>query len=88
MLSEFDGFSAIAFWVEAETLDSGNIWRLHKFKEFDVEESYNCINTKINRRSFAFQFFLRCMKAIGVNLIGDGLAHVDKLNWTIDKDDT
>lgn len=36
-----------------------------KLKEFGVEESYNSINTKINRGAFTFQFFIQCMKAIG-----------------------
>lgn len=40
-----------------------------KLKVFGVEESYNSINTKINRGSFTFQFFLQCMEAIGVNEI-------------------
>ena len=38
-----------------------------KLKDVGVEESYNSINTKINRGSFTFQFFLQCMTAIGVN---------------------
>jgi DNA (cytosine-5)-methyltransferase 1 len=38
-----------------------------KLKELGIEESYNSINTKINRGAFTFQFFLQCMKAIGVN---------------------
>jgi len=38
-----------------------------KLKGFGIEESYNSINTKINRGTFTFQFFLQCMKAIGVN---------------------
>lgn len=38
-----------------------------KLKEVGVEESYNSINTKINRGSFTFQFFLQCMAAIGAN---------------------
>lgn len=46
--------------VDYETL-------VKKLEEFGVEESYNSINTKINRGSFTFQFFLQCMKAIGVN---------------------
>ncbi|WMJ09670.1 DUF6471 domain-containing protein [Nitrosomonas sp. sh817] len=40
-----------------------------KLKELGIEENYNSINTKINRGSFTFQFFLQCMKAIGVNEI-------------------
>lgn len=40
-----------------------------KLKEFGVDESYNSINTKINRGTFTFQFFLQCMEAIGVNEI-------------------
>lgn len=38
-----------------------------KLKEIGIEESYNSINTKINRGTFTFQFFLQCMKAIGVS---------------------
>lgn len=40
-----------------------------KLKVFGVEESYNSINTKINRGSFTFQFFLQCMKAIDVDTV-------------------
>ncbi|MDV6346646.1 DUF6471 domain-containing protein [Nitrosomonas sp. Is35] len=40
-----------------------------KLKECGVEESYNSINTKINRGTFTFQFFLQCMKAIGVDTV-------------------
>ncbi|MER0217480.1 MAG: hypothetical protein DU481_15250 [Nitrosomonas sp.] len=40
-----------------------------KLKELGIEESYNSINTKINRGSFTFQFFLQCMKAIDVENI-------------------
>lgn len=36
-----------------------------KLKDVGVEESYNSINTKINRGAFTFQFFLQCMLAIG-----------------------
>jgi hypothetical protein len=46
--------------VDYETL-------VNKLNELGVEESYNSINTKINRGSFTFQFFLQCMKAIGTN---------------------
>ncbi|MDP1773029.1 MAG: DUF6471 domain-containing protein [Methylobacter sp.] len=38
-----------------------------KLNELGVEENYNSINTKINRGAFTFQFFLQCMKAIGVD---------------------
>ncbi|GAB6142295.1 hypothetical protein JCM14076_30240 [Methylosoma difficile] len=38
-----------------------------KLKDIGIDESYNSINTKINRGAFTFQFFLQCMKAIGVN---------------------
>ena len=41
----------------------------NKLKEYGIEESYNSINTKINRGSFTFQFFLQCMKAIGVDTV-------------------
>ena len=37
-----------------------------KLNILGVEESYNSINTKINRGAFTFQFFLQCMRAIGV----------------------
>lgn len=40
-----------------------------KLKGVGIEESYNSINTKINRGTFTFQFFLQCMDAIGVNEI-------------------
>lgn len=38
-----------------------------KLKDIGIDESYNSINTKINRGSFSFQFFLQCMRAIGAN---------------------
>ena len=38
-----------------------------KLKELGIDESYNSINTKINRGTFTFQFFLQCMKAISVD---------------------
>ncbi|WP_415878135.1 DUF6471 domain-containing protein [Methylomonas sp. TEB] len=37
-----------------------------KLNSIGVEESYNSINTKINRGAFTFQFFLQCMEVIGV----------------------
>ena len=40
-----------------------------KLSDIGVEESYNSVNTKINRGSFPFQFFLQCMKALGVKLV-------------------
>lgn len=46
--------------VDYETL-------VKKLNELGVEENYNSINTKINRGTFTFQFFLQCMKAIGVD---------------------
>lgn len=46
--------------VDYETL-------VKKLNELGVEENYNSINTKINRGTFTFQFFLQCMKAIGVS---------------------
>jgi hypothetical protein len=36
-----------------------------RLNELGVEENYNSINTKINRGTFTFQFFLQCMEAIG-----------------------
>jgi Domain of unknown function (DUF6471) len=41
----------------------------NKLNEIGVEESYNSINTKINRGTFTFQFFLQCMKAISITNI-------------------
>ncbi len=38
-----------------------------KLNELGLDESYNSINTKINRGTFTFQFFLQCMRAIDVN---------------------
>ena len=38
-----------------------------KLQAIGVDESYNSINTKINRGAFTFSFFLQCMEAIGVN---------------------
>jgi hypothetical protein len=46
--------------VDYETL-------VNKLNELGVEENYNSINTKINRGTFTFQFFLQCMKAIGTS---------------------
>ncbi|MGR9012030.1 MAG: DUF6471 domain-containing protein [Gammaproteobacteria bacterium] len=46
--------------VDYETL-------VKKLNELGVDENYNSINTKINRGTFTFQFFLQCMKAIGVD---------------------
>lgn len=43
-----------------------------KLNGIGVEENYNSINTKINRGSFTFQFFLQCMKAIGVDMVRFG----------------
>lgn len=40
-----------------------------KLNGLGIEESYNSINTKINRGSFTFQFFLQCMRAIGVDMV-------------------
>jgi hypothetical protein len=40
-----------------------------RLNELGVEENYNSINTKINRGTFTFQFFLQCMEAIGANEI-------------------
>jgi hypothetical protein len=40
-----------------------------KLNELGIEENYNSINTKINRGSFTFQFFLQCMEAIGAKEI-------------------
>lgn len=37
-----------------------------KLQAIGVDENYNSINTKINRGSFTFSFFLQCMTAIGV----------------------
>lgn len=48
--------------VDYETL-------VKKLNELGVEENYNSINTKINRGTFTFQFFLQCMKAIGAGEI-------------------
>ena len=43
-----------------------------KLNGIGVEESYNSINTKINRGAFTFQFFLQCMKAIEVDVVRFG----------------
>jgi Domain of unknown function (DUF6471) len=39
---------------------------VHKLKAIGVDENYNSINTKINRGTFSFIFFMQCMKAIGI----------------------
>lgn len=38
-----------------------------KLRAAGEEENYHSINTKINRGTFSFHFFLQCMKAIDVN---------------------
>lgn len=42
---------------------------VEKLKLIGVNESYNSINTKLNRGSFTFSFALQCFKAIGVEKI-------------------
>ncbi len=43
-----------------------------RLKSLGIDESYNSVNTKINRGAFTFQFFLQCMKAIGVDMVRFG----------------
>ncbi len=40
-----------------------------KLNAIGVDENYNTVNTKINRGTFSFVFFMQCMKAIGVTNI-------------------
>ena len=40
-----------------------------KLQALGVDESYNSVNTKINRGSFSFIFVLQCLTAIGANEI-------------------
>ena len=40
-----------------------------KLNAIGVEENYNTVNTKINRGSFSFIFFVQCMKALEIKLV-------------------
>jgi hypothetical protein len=40
-----------------------------RLKSLGIDESYNSVNTKINRGAFTFQFFLQCMEVIGAKEI-------------------
>lgn len=40
-----------------------------KLKAIGVNESYNSINTKLNRGTFSFVFTLQCLAAVGVKEI-------------------
>lgn len=40
-----------------------------KLKAIGLDENYNSINTKINRGTFSFVFFVQCMTALDVKTI-------------------
>lgn len=40
-----------------------------KLNAIGVEENYNTVNTKINRGTFSFMFFVQCMKALDIKLV-------------------
>ena len=40
-----------------------------KLNAIGVDENYNTVNTKINRGTFSFVFFVQCMKALGIKTI-------------------
>lgn len=40
-----------------------------KLNAIGVSENYNTVNTKINRGTFSFVFFMQCMNAIGKNTV-------------------
>lgn len=40
-----------------------------KLAELDVEETANGINSKINRGTFSFAFFLQVMKALNLKVV-------------------
>ena len=42
---------------------------IERLQGVGVDESYKGIAAKINRGTFSFAFFMRCMKALGVNEI-------------------
>lgn len=42
---------------------------VEKLKAIGVEENYNTVNTKINRGTFSFVFFVQCMKALDIKLV-------------------
>lgn len=67
-MEEIDWKSSAKNIIKAELARKGVDYETlaTKLNALGVEESYNSINTKINRGAFTFQFFLQCMKAIGV----------------------
>lgn len=40
-----------------------------KLNAIGVDENYNTVNTKINRGTFSFVFFVQCMKALDIKLV-------------------
>ena len=70
-MEEIDWKSSAKNIIKAELARKGVDYETlsNKLKEIGVDENYNSINTKINRGTFTFQFFLQCMQAIGVREI-------------------
>jgi hypothetical protein len=42
---------------------------VEKLNAIGVNENYNTVNTKINRGTFSFVFFVQCMKALEIKLV-------------------
>ena len=42
---------------------------VEKLNAIGVDENYNTVNTKINRGTFSFMFFVQCMKALEIKLV-------------------
>lgn len=42
---------------------------VEKLNAIGVHENYNTVNTKINRGTFSFMFFVQCMKALEIKLV-------------------
>jgi Domain of unknown function (DUF6471) len=42
---------------------------VEKLNAIGVDENYNTVNTKINRGTFSFVFFVQCMKALDIKLV-------------------
>ena len=40
-----------------------------KLNAIGVDENYNTVNTKINRGTFSFVFFVQCIKALDIKLV-------------------
>lgn len=40
-----------------------------KLNAIGVDENYNTVNTKINRGTFSFVFFVQCINALDIKLV-------------------